>query len=117
MVGGGAGLVLGPVQITANAGHSGGLGINAVVSAGASWPVFQTTAVAMLDNAGVGLESTAQLEAGDLVFSAVAQFGVGNLSLVIEADIPMGELATSISVAFDNATGLSWAEARFDWPL
>ena len=116
-VGGGAGLVLGPVQITANAGYNGGLGINAVLSAGLGWPAFQMTAVAMLDNTGVGIESTAQLVLGDLILSAVGQFGGGDLGVEIGASIPMGSLTTAISVALDNATGFAWAEASFEWPL
>ena len=114
---GGAGLVLGPAQITANAGYNSGIGINAVVSAGLGWTAFQMTAVAMLDNTGIGFESTAQLSLGNLLVSAVGRFGGGDLSLEVGAEIPMGALATSISIAFDSTSGLSWAEIGFEYPL
>lgn len=114
---GGAGLVLGPVQITANAGYNSGIGLNAVVSAGLGWPAFQMTAVAMLDNTGIGLESTAQLSLGNFLLSAVGRFGGNDISVEIGSNIPLGKLAMSISIAFDATSGLSWAEIGFEYPL
>lgn len=116
-VGGGAGIILGPVQVTGNAGYSTGLGINAVASAGLGWEAFQVTAVAMLDNTGIGFETNGQLVLGNLVVSVLGRFGGSDLSVEIGGQLPLGTLMTSISVAFDNTTGLSWAEFGFEMPL
>jgi len=116
-LGGGASLVLGLLQVTANAGYSEGLGINAVLSVGLELQALQMTAVAMLDNTGMGMEATGQLALGDMVLSAISRFGGGDFSAEVGLALPFGALSTSVSVAFDNATGFAWAEASFDLPL
>ncbi|MFC2108681.1 hypothetical protein ACFLS5_04380 [Candidatus Bipolaricaulota bacterium] len=116
-VGGGAGIILGPVQVTGNAGYSTGLGINAVASAGVGWDAFQATAVAMLDNTGIGFEADGQLVLGNLIVSVLGRLGGSDLSVEIGGQLPLGPMSASISVAFDNTTGLSWAEFGFEWPL
>jgi hypothetical protein len=103
--------------VTANAGYSTGLGINAVASAGLGWEAFQATAVAMMDNTGIGFEVDGELMLGNLIVSVLGRFGGGDLSVEIGGQLPLGPMNASISVAFDNTTGLSWAEFGFEWPL
>jgi hypothetical protein len=116
-IGGGAGLRFGPVNLTANAGYNGGLGLNAVLGGELSTDAFQATTVAMLDNTGVGFEASGELALGSATVSALARLGGGDLGLEVGGSIPVGGLVVSLSVAFDTQAGFSWAEVGLELPL
>ncbi len=116
-LGGGLGMTLGAFNVTANAGYNSAFGINAVASAGISARSFVATAVGMFDNTGIGVETTAEMGLGATTLSAVGRFAGGNLSVEFGGRLPLGSIQLSLSVAFDNNTGLSWLEASFEMPL
>jgi len=116
-LGGGAGLQIGPVNVTANAGYSSGLGINGVVGGGVAFDGIDASAVVMLDNTGIGIEASGEVALGAATVTGLARLGGTDLSVEVGGRISLGSLSLSISVAFDSSSGFSWAEVGFEMPL
>jgi len=116
-LGGGAGLQLGPVSLIANAGYSGAVGLNATAGGTVGWDAVELSAIGMFDDTGVGAEVSCSLGLGAMRVSFMGRFTSGGLTAEIGGTIPLGAIVTSVSVAFDDQSGLSWVEARFEMPL
>ena len=116
-LGGGAGLQLGPASLIANAGYSGAVGLNATAGGTVGWDAFELSAIGMFDGTGVGAEVSCSLGLGAMRASFMGRFTSGGLTVEIGGTIPLGATITSVSVAFDDQSGLSWVEARFEMPL
>jgi len=116
-VGGGAGLKLGPLNLIANAGYDGAVGINAAAGGTIGWEAFEVNAVGLYDNTGVGFELSSDLSLGAMTVSFMGRFSAGGLNAEVGASLPLGTLATTVSVAFDTQNGFSWAEVGLEMPL
>jgi len=116
-LGAGIGLVVGPVNATASAGYDAELGLNAMVGGGATWEGFRATAIALLDNTGIGGEVSGELGLGAMTATFMGRFAGSSLSLEVGGRLPLGPAQVSVSVAFDTQGGLSWAEVGFEMPL
>jgi hypothetical protein len=116
-VGGGASLQVGPLSLIANAGYDGAIGMNAIVGGTLGWSAFEASVIGLLDNTGVGAEVSSELTLGPTTMMFTGRFSVGGLSVEVGVRIPLGGAVTSVSVAFDDQSGFSWAEAGFELPL
>lgn len=116
-VGGGAGVEVGPLSLIANAGYDGGVGVNATVGGTLGWSGFEISVIGLLDNTGVGAEVSSELALGFATLMLTGRLSGGGLSAEVGGKLPLGAAIASLSVAFDNQSGFSWAEAGFELPL
>jgi hypothetical protein len=116
-VGGGVGLKLGPVDLVANAGYDGAVGVNATVGANASWQGFEMSAVGLFDDTGLGLELLARLavKGGEVGFTG--RLSGGSLNAEVSGSLSLGSMTADLSIAFDTQNGFAWAEVGLEVPF
>ncbi len=116
-VGCGLGLGLGPVDLIANAGYDGAVGINATVGANLNAKGLEFSAVGLFDDTGLGIELLVRLAIEGGQVGLTGRMSGGSINGEVSGSLALGATTVTFSVALDTTRGFAWAEAGIELPL